>query len=61
MNLTEGQKQIGKENFSDVVEMTRRDFLEDTANRPTQSWSTLPPARAAASQMAADRAWLRAP
>ena len=30
MNLTEGQKQIGKENFSDVVEMTRRDFLGGT-------------------------------
>jgi predicted dehydrogenase len=30
MNLTEGQKQIGKENFRDVVEMTRRDFLGGT-------------------------------
>ncbi|MFM7076217.1 MAG: Gfo/Idh/MocA family protein [Planctomycetaceae bacterium] len=27
MNLTEGQKQIGKDNFRDVIEITRRDFL----------------------------------
>ena len=27
MNLTEQQKQIGKENFADVVAITRRDFL----------------------------------
>jgi len=27
MNLTEQQKQIGKENFSDAVSITRRDFL----------------------------------
>jgi predicted dehydrogenase len=27
MNLSEAQKQIGKENFSDVVSITRRDFL----------------------------------
>jgi len=30
MNLTEGQKTIGKENFSDVVAITRRDFLTGT-------------------------------
>ena len=30
MNLTEGQKSIGKENFSDVVRITRRDFLTGT-------------------------------
>ena len=30
MNLTESQKQIGKDNFRDVVEMTRRDFLGGT-------------------------------
>jgi predicted dehydrogenase len=27
MNLTESQKQIGKDNFRDVIEITRRDFL----------------------------------
>ena len=27
MNLSEQQKQIGKENFSDAVSITRRDFL----------------------------------
>ena len=30
MNLTESQKQIGKDNFRDVVEITRRDFLGGT-------------------------------
>ena len=30
MNLTEQQKQIGKENFADVVSVTRRDFLTGT-------------------------------
>jgi predicted dehydrogenase len=30
MNLTEQQKQIGKENFDDVVAITRRDFLAGT-------------------------------
>jgi predicted dehydrogenase len=30
MNLTESQKQIGKENFADVVGVTRRDFLTGT-------------------------------
>jgi len=31
MNLTESQKQIGKENFADAVAMTRRDFLAGAA------------------------------
>jgi predicted dehydrogenase len=30
MNLTEGQKATGKENFTDVVNITRRDFLTGT-------------------------------
>jgi predicted dehydrogenase len=30
MNLTEAQKTIGKENFADVVNITRRDFLTGT-------------------------------
>ena len=30
MNLTESQKQIGKENFADAVGVTRRDFLTGT-------------------------------
>ncbi|MEI6635687.1 MAG: twin-arginine translocation signal domain-containing protein, partial [Planctomycetota bacterium] len=30
MNLTEQQKAIGKENFTDVVNITRRDFLAGT-------------------------------
>ena len=30
MNLTEGQKQTGKDNFRDVIEVTRRDFLGGT-------------------------------
>ena len=30
MNLTEEQKQIGKENFDDAVNITRRDFLSGT-------------------------------
>ena len=30
MNLTESQKTIGKENFTDVVNITRRDFLTGT-------------------------------
>ncbi|MFM7108283.1 MAG: Gfo/Idh/MocA family protein [Planctomycetaceae bacterium] len=31
MNLTESQKQIGKENFADAVAITRRDFLAGAA------------------------------
>ena len=30
MNLTEEQKTIGKENFADVINITRRDFLTGT-------------------------------
>jgi len=30
MNLTESQKVIGQENFSDVINVTRRDFLTGT-------------------------------
>ena len=30
MNLTEEQKAIGKENFTDAVNITRRDFLAGT-------------------------------
>ena len=30
MNLTESQKVIGQENFSDVINLTRRDFLTGT-------------------------------
>ena len=30
MNVTEQQKTIGKENFTDVVNVTRRDFLTGT-------------------------------
>ena len=30
MNLSEPQKTIGKENFTDVVNITRRDFLTGT-------------------------------
>ena len=31
MNLTESQKQVGKENFADAVAITRRQFLADAA------------------------------
>ncbi|MFM8435817.1 MAG: twin-arginine translocation signal domain-containing protein, partial [Planctomycetia bacterium] len=30
MNLSEAQKWVGKENFDDVVSVTRRDFLTGT-------------------------------
>ena len=30
MNLSEQQKAIGKENFSDAINVTRRDFLTGT-------------------------------
>jgi hypothetical protein len=41
MNLTEQQKQIGKENFDEAVAITRRDFLAGTvaAGVATALWS----------------------